>query len=527
MKIGNIFLQGACGVAMFGIGATASAQMQSGSLENLASATPLSESQLPPAVGIGIGPEIPIPAVLNRDGTIPDQYLVTLKRPLLNKTLNSLGLDQTVKTILQAIGGGEVLYTYDSVLYGFAIRMPAAKLNVLKALPQVAAVESNQVLTAQSVREDNPPNWGLDRIDQTDLPLDHSYSSPDWQGAGAHIYIMDSGINPNHEEFKGRISTNPNDHVWVKAQASSPWDCFGHGTLVAGITAGTLGGVAKKATLHSVRVTDCKGNMTSAGVVAAMNWVAKNAQKPAVVNVSLGTTNGRSAAWETASRDMVNANVAVVVAAGNQNISACTRSPGAEPSVLTVGATGKDDIRGYTEKGYYSNYGSCIDLFAPGTDIVGAAFDNNTGGKIGTGTSFAAPHVTGVLAIWRALLPDGTAKQHQDGLVKYHVTLNRVNGAGTGSPNRLLYLDQAPKAVFSYDCKGASCTFNGTASKDERTMVSYKWDFGDGATASGATAVHTYAGSGIYHVVLTVTDDTTQTGVANNDLAVIATSANK
>jgi subtilisin family serine protease len=335
------------------------------------------------------------------------------------------------------------------------------------------------------------------------------------QGKGTHVYIIDSGINQNHQEFKGRVS---NQSIWVKAVAGSPWDCNGHGTHVASTAVGTLAGVAKMATLHSVRVTNCKGQMTNSGVVAAMNWVAKYAQKPAVANMSLGTTTGRYTAYETAARGMVNANVVVVVAAGNDGVLACTRSPGAEPSVLTVGATNSDDSRGHIPSRTYSNYGSCVDLFAPGTDILGATHDNNYNGRYMTGTSMAAPHVTGAAALWRAKYPTRSAKQVESELIAYHTTPNKVTNAGAGSPNRLLYINRAPTAAFNYNCDASNCSFDGSASSDDRALSKYSWDFGDGITMTGSTAVHTYAKAGMYRVTLTVVDNSQQTAAEVRDV---------
>ncbi len=509
MKIGTTAIQLCCAAALLAISTVASAELTM-IVENPSSQTtePVDASALE---STGIGSSLPIPAVVNPDGTIPDQYIVTLK-PILGTLLKPLKLEQQIQAMLALVGGGEVLAIYDTVFSGFAVRMPAVKAKLLAALPQVAAVEPNQLLTLQAVQQ-NPPSWGLDRIDQMDPPLDQTYVNPDSQGAGAHVYIIDSGINPHHSEFTGRVSTDPNQHIWVKTVASSPWDCNGHGTHVASTAAGTQAGVAKKATLHVVRVTNCQGQMTSDGVIAAMNWVAKYAQKPAVANMSLGTTAARSTAWETAARGMVNADVAVAVAAGNQDVSACTRSPAAEPRVLTVGATSEDDQRGYVSGRWYSNYGSCLDLFAPGTNIVGAYYGDNTSGAYMTGTSMASPHVAGALALWRARFPTTSATDIQNLLLHYYSTPNRVSGAGTGSPNRLLYIDKAPKATFTYDCNGTQCTFDGTASTDERPAgLVYQWNFGDGTTASGSTAVHTYSASGLYSVSLVLVDDLRQPG---------------
>lgn len=469
----------------------------------------------------GIGPSLPLPDLINPDGTVPDQYIVTLNTAVLGSALNATALEPIIRNLLRSVGGGDVLAIYDTALTGFAVQLPAAKANLLKLLPQVADVEPNRVYTASAV-QDNPPNWGLDRIDQTDLPLDGKYGNPYWQGQGAHIYILDSGINPNHQEFAGRISkTAAAPHnIWVKAVASNPWDCNGHGTFVAGVAAGTLTGVAKKATLHSVRVLDCNKQGGTAGIIAAMDWVAKNAQQPAVVNMSLG--GARSTALNNAARALVNANVAVAVAAGNENRSACNVSPASEPSVVTVGGTSKDDVRGYYSngQGYYSNYGSCLDLFAPGTDIVGPSHTNNTGAVMGTGTSAASPFAAGALAIWRAKWPSVAARTIQDGVIYYHTTPNRVQNAGAGSPNRLLYIDQAPVAAFDYDCDLMNCAFDGTSSTDERAISTYHWDFGDGTTATGANVAHSYAGPGLYRVTLTVVDDTTQSDTTSRDVLI-------
>ncbi|HEY1078006.1 MAG TPA: S8 family serine peptidase, partial [Fontimonas sp.] len=374
----------------------------------------------------GLGSSLPLPEVINADGTIPDQYIVTLK-PQAGAPLQASALETQIQALLKRVGGGEILAVYDAVFPGFAVRIPAAKAALLKLLPQVADIEPDRLISASSVQH-SPPSWGLDRIDQRDLPLDDTYHHPDWEGRGAHIYIFDSGINPHHQEFSGRISTTAAapHHIWVKAVASNPWDCHGHGTYVASIAAGTHAGVAKKATLHSIRVLGCNGKGANSGTIAAMDWLVKNAQQPAVANMSLGGPT--SAAVNKAARAMVNANIAVSVAAGNENQNACNVSPASEGSVVTVGGTSKDDYRGYYSDGtgWYSNYGSCLDLFAPGSDIVGAAHNNNTGGVMGSGTSAASPHVAGALAIWRARFPSTSGAIIQNGVVQYHTTPDRV-----------------------------------------------------------------------------------------------------
>ena len=381
-----------------------------------------------------VAPALPS-LVANQDGTIKDQYIVTLRKLPANSLVKGLKVDDLVKLVLSGVGGGKILHTYDTALFGFAAQFTPAQAKLLKSQPLVLEVEQDRLGTISDTQSNlHPYFYNLDRIDQRDLPLNGSYSYPGKAGEGVHLYVIDSGINPNNPEFTGHIGGGLS---FIAGSAANDWaDCNGHGTHVAGTAAGKTFGVAKKATLHSLRVARCDGSLSGSDVLAALNWVAKNAPKPGVVNMSLGSTNGRVPAWEEAARAVVFAGYPTAVAAGNQNISACDRSPGADPYVLTVGAVDKYDMRAS-----FSNYGSCVKIFAPGVDIVSAYYKDSTKLAQMSGTSMASPHVAGALAIKLSLNtnPKATAVDIEravmlDGSAKV------VDAAG--SRNSLLYISQ-------------------------------------------------------------------------------------
>lgn len=461
------------------------------------------------------------------DGTIANQYIITLLKPQLGDLLYGLGITAQINSLLTAVGGGQLLNVYSTVLYGFSARLTPAQAQLLQALPLVLGVEPDFVV-ADNATQNSPPSYGIDRIDQRVLPLGKSFNYPDSAGQGVHLYIIDGGLNANHTEFTGRVSTSRN---FVKntngvIDAESWADCRGHGTHVAGIAAGTQYGVAKKATLHAVRVLDCDGDGAGSTIIAGMDWVAQNAVHPAVVNMSIGSSNGRSAAWETAAQNIVNANIAMAVAAGNDNTSACNQSPAAEPAVITVASVDSKDTRASN-----SNFGTCVDLFAPGVNIVSAAYNSNTASKTLSGTSMASPHVAGVLALMRAQSPNLSALDVQNTLLT-NATTGKVVNAGSGSPNKLLFLsssasgDAAPVASFSVSCSNFICSFNGSTSSDDQPMASYQWSFGDGTSGNGATLSHAYNAAGAYNLSLVVTDSIGQTGTKLQTLNLAASGAN-
>lgn len=376
------------------------------------------------------------PAAPANKTMIPNQYIV-----VLNKT--AAPVNELAQTLLVQVGGGQVLQTYQHALRGFTVRMSASQAAALARLPLVKLVEQDQMLRA--VATQSGATWGLDRIDQRSLPLNSSYTYPDQGGQGVHVYVIDTGLNATHTEFAGRVgagrnfASNGGGSILCTLLglgcpapvAANTNDCNGHGTHVAGTAAGTVYGVAKKATIHPVRVLDCGGSGANSGVIAGVDWVAANAVKPAVANMSLGGAD--SAALDTAVVNAINSGVTFVVAAGNDNANACSGSPNKVPAAITVGATTKTDARAS-----YSNFGACLDLFAPGSGITSAWINGNTATSTIDGTSMASPHVAGAAALVLGASPAATPAQVTDALIG-DVTLGAVSGAGTGSPNALLY----------------------------------------------------------------------------------------
>ena len=336
----------------------------------------------------------------------------------------------TVRSIVPAVAGelarlhdGTVASVYQHALKGFAVQLTEKQAARLAADPRVAYVEPDQVI--QAVATQSPATWGLDRIDQRDLPLSNSYTY-NQSGQGVHAYVIDTGIRATHQEFAGRIGngfTAIND-----GQGTN--DCNGHGTHVAGTTGGTTYGVAKQVTLHAVRVLGCNGSGSTTGVIAGVDWVTQNHVQPAVANMSLG--GGVSTALDQAVSNSIAAGVSYAIAAGNDNTNACNGSPARVASANTVAATTSSDARSS-----FSNFGACVDLFAPGSSITSAWSTSSTATNTISGTSMATPHVAGALALYLQTNPTATPATATQALLS-NTTANKVTGAGTGSPNRLL-----------------------------------------------------------------------------------------
>jgi subtilisin family serine protease len=322
--------------------------------------------------------------------------------------------------------GGQVLRTYANVLAGFAASLPEQAVDNLRRNPHIAYIEADQTVSIAGSQSN--ATWGLDRIDQRALPLDGIYNY-EVTGAGVTAYIIDTGIRTGHNEFGGRAQQG------YDAFGGNSEDCNGHGTHVAGTVGGNVYGVAKEVTLVAVRVLDCNGSGSWSGVVAGMDWVAAHASGPSVANMSLG--GGSSTAVNDAVSRMYNAGVPVIVAAGNGNQAgkeqnACNYSPAGAANAYTVGATTNSD-----SKTSWSNYGNCVDIFAPGAGITAAWHTSNTATNTISGTSMASPHVAGVAALYLAANPGANA-QAVYGALSANSTKNIVTNSKTAN-NHLLY----------------------------------------------------------------------------------------
>ncbi|KMS66337.1 serine protease [Streptomyces viridochromogenes] len=350
-------------------------------------------------------------------GSVSGSYLVTLKGG--TKAPSAAGKSLADKY------GAKISHTYGTVLNGYAVRADERQAKRLAADSRVASVVQDTRVTLEH-NQKNPPSWGLDRIDQANLPLDKSYTWPESAGAGVTVYVIDTGIRISHKDFGGRAS-----HGWdFVGNDRTASDGNGHGTHVAGTIAGGRYGVAKNAKVVAVRVLDNAGGGTTAQVIAGIDWVTKHARKPAVANVSLG--GYRNAQLDAAVRNSIASGVTYTVAAGNDGLPAGLYSPAAVQEALTVGATDKNDARAS-----FSNFGSVLDVFAPGVGITSASYANDTGRATYSGTSMASPHVAGVAALYLADHPKARPAQVSKAVVAQAVS-GKVSGRGLGSPNELL-----------------------------------------------------------------------------------------
>jgi subtilisin family serine protease len=297
--------------------------------------------------------------------------------------------------------------------------------------PNVLVVEDDLEVKTTAIYGNK--SWGLDRIDQRILPLDLSYNDGDKAGLNSYSYVVDTGIDASNLDFEGRVT--PGYTAILDGKGS--YDCNGHGTHVAGTIGSKSYGVAKQTTLVPVRVLDCFGSGSYSSVISGLDWIAANhrAGDAAVVNMSLG--GPISSTLDGAIKNLIAKGVVVVVAAGNSNDNACNYSPARVTDAITVGATGSDDIRAN-----YSNYGSCLDIFAPGTGIT-STWIGASGVNTISGTSMATPHITGIVARFIALNAGLTPQQVASSLKK-SATLDVVLDPGTGSLNALSYIDITP-----------------------------------------------------------------------------------
>lgn len=391
------------------------------------------------AVGSGL-PAGDLGKLLKVSDSLPNRYIVVVK--------DGLNVSRTANTLMRTYGGQADL-NFSSVLNGFAVYLNKAQLGALSLDKAVKYIEQDAIQRISDKPESQiNATWGLDRIDQASLPLNKSFNYR-FSGKGVHAYIVDTGIRSSHRDFASRLGdgTNTSDDpkqppgglldpifeilFGKKEDPNDPTaDCNGHGTHVAGTVAGKEWGVAKAATLHAVRVLNCDGAGSNSTVIAGLDWIAKNARTPAVVNMSLG--GGASRAIDEAVEALIKKGITVVVAAGNDDKDACKSSPARTKSAITVAASNSKDARAS-----FSNFGSCTDIFAPGKDITSAWMTGNSATKTISGTSMASPHVAGAVAL---LLEEDGKRQPAD----IEKMLLSVASSGKlsdlkGSPNKLLY----------------------------------------------------------------------------------------
>jgi subtilisin family serine protease len=350
---------------------------------------------------------------------IANRYIVTFRSNVANPVLEADNLMQG--------RGGQIHFRFNNAIKGFAATIPAAAINSIRNNPNVESIELDaEVKLNQVASPQNQVTWGLDRVDQRDRPLDTQYYFQ-YNGSAVTAFVIDTGIRSDHIEFVGRIVPG----YTAVSDGNGTNDCNGHGTHVSGTIGRTTWGVAKAVKLAPVRVLDCAGSGTLSGVIAGIDWVAGSSARPAVANLSLGSS--KSSTVNAAVAGAYNKGVTMVVAAGNSNADACLYSPSSEPTAITVGATTSSDARAS-----YSNYGTCVDVFAPGSSITSAWNTSSTATNTISGTSMASPHVAGIAALALSASPSANPSAVAQFILS-NSSLNKVSSIGTGSPNKLAY----------------------------------------------------------------------------------------
>jgi subtilisin family serine protease len=401
----------------------------------------------------------------NSANAVPGSYIVVLN----DVTTSSAGT-------LSTRYGGQVVDVWKDALNGFSANMSERAAKRLAADPAVKYVEQNQYVSLDATQSPTP-SWGLDRIDQRALPLNNSYTYPT-NGAGVTAYIIDTGIRITHQDFGGRA-------VWGTNTTGDGMntDCHGHGTHVASTTGGTTYGVAKGVSLVAVKVLNCQGSGTNAGVMSGINFVTSaHTTGMAVANMSLG--GSFSQAENDAVTASINDGVTYAIAAGNSNANACTASPASTPAAITLGASDIND-----QRASFSNFGTCLDLFTPGVNITAAwGIGNDTTTNTISGTSMASPHAAGIAALIKAANPSFTPQQVRDRMVA-DATPGVIGNPGTGSPNLLGFVNNGatpPPGTTLFEDTFETALGWTTNPNSTDTAATGAWERGDPeATTSG------------------------------------------
>ena len=395
---------------------------------------------------------------------IPGQYIVVMKEGTLQTGLSAQNAGGVIGQLGLDPQGVSMLSMYSQAVEGFAAKLSAQNLERLQADPRVKYIEQDQTMTMYGTQ--SSPPWGLDRIDQVSLPLNKSYTYPN-TGSGVTAYIIDTGVNTTHTNFGGRASWGTNT-----TGDGKNYDCQGHGTHVAGTVGSSTYGVAKGATLIAVKVLGCDGSGSNSGIIAGINWALNNkGSAAAVANLSLG--GGASQATDDAVNNAASRNLIMAVAAGNENQNACNVSPARAVNAITVGSTTRSDARSS-----FSNYGSCVDISAPGSDITSTWIGSTTATNTISGTSMATPHVAGAAAL--LIAAGNTTNSAVTSAMLNNATTGRITGVN-GSPNRLLFTGSGsttptPTPTPTPDTK----TYTGTITTSGNSAYSAGFSYGGG-----------------------------------------------